>query len=367
MEQVRSFTVLGCMSGTSLDGLDLALCRFEHRIGQTVSWRHEILAAHTVHYPLSLEDDLRNAHEFTGLNLLKLDRRFAAFLGEQAAAFLAMNDAGHSPDLLVSHGHTIYHAPHQGLTYQLGTPSVVAVHSGCRVLGDLRSADVALGGQGAPLVPMGDRFLFGDYAACVNLGGFANVSLERHGKRVAWDICPVNFVLNVLAVAAGSEHAYDDRGELAQQGEVIEPLLARLEALSHYHQPGPKSLGREWVEHEVIPLLKDQYDPLDLLRTWVEHVALRVSNDLGSVDGKVLFTGGGIHNDFLLERIAYHSDFDLVVANSLLADFKEALVFAFLGALWLNGDNNVLASVTGARCDHRAGVLCEASQNQGRG
>lgn len=353
MEPTRVYTVLGGMSGTSLDGLDLALCRFEHRPNETVSWRYEMRAAETLDYPSTWCEQLAGAQHLGGEALTELDRRYGRFLGEAARAFLERNHLP-TPDLYVSHGHTVFHAPERGFTLQIGSVAEVSAAAGCAVLGDLRSGDLALGGQGAPLVPMGDRLLFGEYTACVNLGGFANLSLEQNGRRVAWDVCAANGVLNLLARRADERLDCDRDGELAQSGQVIPTLLDRLEALPFYRKAGPKSLGREFTEAEILPLL-DGSAPHDLLRTYTEHIALRICADLNSVRGKVLFTGGGTHNRFLLERISTHATFEVVKPDRTLIDFKEALVFAFLGALWLNGDNNVLSSVTGARHDHRSG------------
>ncbi len=362
MEQGIRYTVLGCMSGTSLDGLDLALCRFHCNASLPSLWSYELLATHHLGYDKALRIQLQSAHDLPGKALTLLDRQYGEFIGHAISEFLGRLSGRWECELVASHGHTVFHDPAAKCTLQIGHPAAIAAECKVSVLADFRSMDVALGGQGAPLVPIGDHLLFSEYAACVNLGGFANVSLERSGQRIAWDICPVNFVLNDAAVQAGSDCLYDDKGALAAKGTVIEPLLARFEALSYYRQPAPKSLAREWVEREVFPLLNDRYSAIDVLRTWVEHVARRVANDLNEAQGKVLFSGGGIHNDFLMERISALSHVEVIKADPLLADYKEALVFAFLGALWLNNENNVLGSVTGARSDHRSGVYCAASQ-----
>lgn len=355
MEPTRIYTVLGGMSGTSLDGLDLALCRFEHRPHETVSWRYEIVAAETLEYDLNWRNQLANAQHLSGEALTELDRSYGRFLGATGRAFLERHHLP-VPELYVSHGHTVFHAPERGFTLQIGSIAEVSAAAGCAVLGDLRSGDVALGGQGAPLVPIGDRLLFGDYTACVNLGGFANLSLEQDGRRVAWDVCAANGVLNLLARRADERLVFDYDGNLARNGRVIPSLMAKLEALPFYSLPAPKSLGREYTEVNILPLLNGPHTPSDLLHTYTEHIALRICDDLRGVRGKVLFTGGGTHNDFLIERISAHAGFEPVKPEKQVIDFKEALVFAFLGAMWLNGDNNVLSSVTGATHDHRSGV-----------
>ncbi len=356
MEPTRVYTVLGGMSGTSLDGLDLALCRFEHHPHRPVSWRYTLLAAQTRRFTAQWHHELSTAHALSAVELTALDRRFGRFLGAAAVDFVRTRGFA-PPDLYVSHGQTIFHAPHQGFTLQIGAVPEVSAAAGCAVLGDLRSGDVALGGQGAPLVPIGDRMLFGEYTACVNLGGFANLSLEQNGRRVAWDVCAANGVLNLLARRADERLDCERDGELAQNGRIIPTLLDQLEALPFYLKSGPRSLGREFTEAEVLPLLDAVHTPHDLLRTYTEHIALRLCADLNRHGGKVLFTGGGTHNAFLLERIRAHARFEVIKPDDKLIDFKEAIVFAFLGALWLNGDNNVLSSVTGAAHDHRSGVF----------
>lgn len=357
MEQVNSYTVLGAMSGTSLDGLDLALCQFEQVIDQRIEWRYRIRAAQTLSYPPSLENELRNAHDLSGEALIELDRRYGRFLGEQARSFLELHASGITPDLIVAHGHTVFHAPKHGYTYQLGSASVIAVTGGFKVLSDLRSADIALGGQGAPLVPVGDRALFSDYSACVNLGGFANLSMERDGQRVAWDICPLNFVMNVIATRHDPSLDFDPDGQIAESGQVIAPLLHELEKLPYYAQPGPKSLGREWVQKYIVPLIDESYAPRDILRTWIEHSVQRIAHDLSECKGQILVTGGGAKNRFLVRQLKNKLGDQITPGDPLLIDFKEALIFAFLGALYLSQTNNVLASVTGATRDHCAGTL----------
>lgn len=357
MEQVQEFRVLGCMSGTSLDGLDLALCDFRKKPDGR-AWDYQLLASECVPYSADLRTDLASAHRMTGEALARLDRRFGRFIGLQTLNFLKTRKELGKPDLVVSHGHTVFHQAENGLTLQIGSPAVIAVTGGCRVLADLRSADLALGGQGAPLVPVGDDLLFSSYAACVNLGGFANVSMQQDGLRRAWDICPLNGVLNELARRAGSQVDYDPEGSIARTGVVLPELLTALEGLEYYHHPAPKSLGREWLEEHVWPLLHPGGQPENLLRTTVEHAAMRIAADLKLVRGQaVLFTGGGVHNRFLMERIAALSGVDCVLPDQELIDGKEAIVFAFLGALWLAGLPNVYASVTGASRDHLAGCM----------
>lgn len=354
MEQARVYRVLGTMSGTSLDGLDLALCTFRYDDG----WRYTIEKCRTVPFDDDMEMVLHSAHMLNGLELTRLDRRFAQFTAEAVDGFLLDTPDSEKPELIVSHGQTVFHVPSEDFTLQIGSPAVIAALTGIPTLGDVRSADMALGGQGAPLVPVGDELLFPQYGACVNFGGFANLSLKKGDKRVAWDSCPMNYVLNHLAREAG--FAYDDAGELARSGELDRKLLKRLESLEFYKRPAPKSLGREWVEAHMLPLIDDEEIPVtDRMRTLTEHIALRLAADLGKVEGAVLLTGGGAHNTFLLERLKALSSAELVVADDILLEFKEALIFAFLGVLYLRDEPNVWASVTGASRDSIGGQLAK--------
>jgi anhydro-N-acetylmuramic acid kinase len=256
--------------------------------------------------------------------------------------------------LIASHGHTIFHQPEKGFTFQLGNGASIAAETGIPTVADFRTGDVALGGQGAPLVPVGDKLLFSDYESCLNLGGFANISFDQHGKRIAFDICPVNFILNDLAQKSG--WPYDTGGELGRSGNMNRELLEQLNQLAFYRQSPPKSLGREWMNHYFMPLMAADEIPLnDQLRTAYEHIAIQISN-ASPVHGKMLVTGGGAFNTFLIERLKHHLKCEIVIPHAEIIQFKEALVFAFLGLLRFMGEINCYASVTGARRDSSAGV-----------
>ena len=352
MEASNRYQVLGVMSGTSLDGLDITYCQFEQNAG----WHFQLLAAQTFGFPDSLRNQLQGLMGSDLYGALRVEQAFDEFLVKCVKAFSTQEGIDlREVDLLANHGQTIFHEPESGFTYQLSNPSRIASLLRIPVVGDFRTADVALGGQGAPLVPIGDALLFGEFDACINLGGFANVSLEIHGNRRAWDICPVNFVMNPLARQLGGD--YDDRGEWARGGELDADLLQKLESLAYYRLPYPKSLGAEWVQEHVGSLMERGDNPGILLRTWVEHAAMRISADLSRVNGKALFTGGGVKNTFLMERIQALSEADIVIPDAALIDFKEAIVFGFLGVLRWRGGVNCLSSVTGASKDHSAGVI----------
>jgi anhydro-N-acetylmuramic acid kinase len=289
--------------------------------------------------------------------LLFLHKEYGTYLGNQLNEFLKNQHI--KPMLVASHGHTIFHQPDKKLTFQLGDGNCIAAACGITTISDFRSMDVALGGQGAPLVPIGDELLFGEYDLCLNLGGFANISFRTDHKRIAFDICPVNFVLNLLAASLGEE--YDAEGCIAAAGKIDQKLLNTLNSLEYYRTPHPKSLGREWVENHVFSALEGSDLSIhDKMCTFVEHIALQCGNIINPASRtgmKLLVTGGGAHNDFLVKQIARHSNVHIVVPDKLTIDYKEALIFAFLGLLRLLGKVNCLSSVTGASRDSCGGVM----------
>ena len=346
--------VVGLMSGTSLDGLDICFVSFDfdgNRPGG--NWRYRIVKAESVDYPAELRAKLSSAQTMTALEYARLHSDYGLYLGEQVRDFLERNRL--KADLVASHGQTIFHQPSVRFTGQIGSGAGIAAVTGIDTVCDFRTTDVALGGQGAPLVPIGDAILFGDFDACLNLGGFSNISYAEGDKRLAYDISPVNYVLNHYAGKRGL--AFDRDGTLARSGRIDSALLQRLNALPFYTRKGPKSLGREWVETEVYPLIESLALPVeDVLATFVEHVAMQIARHVRS--GRVLTTGGGARNVFLLERMqACAPQVRYTVPDALTIDFKEALIFALLGALYVAGLPNCLASVTGASRDNIGGCL----------
>lgn len=340
------------MSGTSLDGIDLALCTFH--ISEKQEWDFEIETAETVSYPESWQTILKDAVHFPEGRLQHLNEEYTFYLAEIISKFIQKN-ALEKIDAVCSHGHTILHQPEKGITLQIGNLPFLAEKIQQTVVCDFRVQDVALGGQGAPLVPIGDRLLFSRYDYCLNLGGFANVSFEEENIRIAYDICPVNIVLNVYAEKLGKP--YDAGGSFAKSGIVNKELLQQLNALGFYSKRPPKSLGLEWVKEFVFPLLKvSKENPQNILRTFTEHIAIQVSNQFKE-NSSLLITGGGAYNSFLIERLKLQKQLNVIVPNEQIVEFKEALVFALLGILKLRGENNCLASVTGAKRDHSSGYI----------
>jgi anhydro-N-acetylmuramic acid kinase len=340
---------VGTMSGTSLDGIDIALCYFS---GPHKNWRYEIVDAQTFEYPLVWIEKLRYAHHLKAEDFLLLHNEYGIYTGELIVKFLHGKKI---PKLVASHGHTIFHQPGKKLTFQLGSGASIAGVTGITTISDFRSLDIALGGQGAPLVPVGDKLLFPQFDYCLNIGGFANISFEKGEIRIAFDICPANIILNHLAQQKG--YSYDKDGRIGYPGTVNQQLLRKLNNLDYYHQEYPKSLGREWLDKQMIPLLSDSgLSTEDQAATVYEHIAYQISKVIGE-GGNILTTGGGSKNLFLIEKLKEKTPCRIVVPDERLIDFKEALIFAFLGVLAFKGDVNVYSSATGSDKDHIGGTI----------
>lgn len=343
---MESYYAIGLMSGTSLDGLDICYVRFQRNNG----WSFEILKAETVPYSQSWENLLRNSTSSTAEELMKLNSDYGFLLGELVKQFIEKYKIT-DVDVIASHGHTVFHQPDKKFTTQIGDGRAIKLLTNFPVAYDFRTQDVLMEGNGAPLVPIGDQFLFKNYDACINLGGFSNISYNKNGNRIAFDICPVNIVLNRYAQKLG--HKFDNNGELAKQGLVNDDLLEKLNSLEFYRQPAPKSMGYEWIEQHVEPLLKN-YSPQTVLATFTKHAADQISEIIKKQNFKtVLMTGGGAYNSYLISLI----DAEVMVPEKNIVEFKEALIFAFMGILRKLGENNVLSSATGSSADHCSGLL----------
>jgi len=344
--------IIGLMSGTSLDGLDIVYVRFDTNNLSAF----KILATATVPYNKKWHDILQGAYEMSGEALASLDAELGKWYGEQVNDFIRKNKIGRV-DLIASHGQTVFHRPEAGYTTQIGSGAHINALTKIKTVCDFRTQDVVLGGQGAPLVPIGDRYLFGHYDYCLNIGGFANISFEKNDERIAFDICPANIVLNHYVNKMGLE--YDDKGKIATSGKIHRALLDELNALDFYQAEKPKSLGWEFVEETILPLI-DKYslNIPDILRTYVEHISVQIANKTDSA--KMLITGGGAYHNLLIERIKEHSEAEVLVPSKELIDFKEALIFALLGLLRDEGRINILSSVTGSKFDHSSGVIYDA-------
>jgi len=348
----QTFHAIGLMSGTSLDGLDICYVNF-FRNGS--KWDFQILKCETIPYNPSWENQLKNAIYLSSEELLKLNSDYGFFLGELTQNFIEKHQITNL-DLIASHGHTVFHQPDNRFTLQIGDGRAIKSKTNQTVIYDFRSQDVIFGGNGAPLVPIGDELLFSQFDACLNLGGFSNISMKRDGKRIAFDICAVNIVLNDYAQQLGKK--YDNNGEMARTGNVVANLLDQLNQLPFYRQQAPKSLGIEWVHTEIIPLI-NQYQPLDVLATVTEHAAMQIAFVLNQYNiQNVLVTGGGVYNGYLIDRIRSQTNSDISIPDPTLIDYKEALIFAFMGILRLINENNVLSCTTGSSQDHCSGIIC---------
>lgn len=339
------------MSGTSLDGVDLAGCTFEYSDG---AWHYSVVCAETAAYSETWHMRLRQAMNISGLELSLLDHELGMYYGELVRQF--QEKTGFPADFVSSHGHTIFHDPLKHLTVQIGKGSAIAAACNLPVVCDFRSLDVFLNGQGAPLVPIGDQQLFSEYDFCLNLGGISNISFDLMGQRQAFDICVANMALNELA--SHLNMAYDANGAIARRSTVQTTLLQTLNKLSYYQNEPPKSLGKEWYDNNFFPLLRSSGHSIeDLLATTVEHIAYQIGEVLKGWNGKMLITGGGAWNNYLVERIQAHTQVECVVPDAFTVNYKEALIFAFLGLLRWHVSTNTLATVTGARRNSIGGAI----------
>lgn len=349
----NNYNVIGVMSGTSLDGVDLSHIKFRL---ENNKWNFEILESETIGYSQTWINQLKSAVDYSEMELKKLNQEYTKLLASIISTFIEKHKI-ENLDAVCSHGHTILHQPQNGFTLQIGNLPEIATLIHQTVVCDFRVQDVKSGGQGAPLVPIGDRILFSEYDYCINLGGFSNVSFEQNGQRIAFDISPVNTVLNFYANQLGLD--YDDKGKISRSGKIDENLLNELDALDFYQQTFPKSLGFEFVKGTILPLIESFEIPIeDKLRTFTEHLALQTALALPKKKGRMLITGGGAYNDFLVERIqSYLLEMKLIIPSPKILEFKEALIFALLGVLKLRSEINVLSSVTGAKKDHSSGMI----------
>lgn len=352
MESTK-YHVLGIMSGTSHDGIDIADIHLEIK---EKSWNYHIGATATYPYPDYWQKQLAGMHRLSREKATSFNKEYTDYLAEQINRFLK-EFSPDSIDAICSHGHTIFHKPEEGYTLQIGNLPELAQLTGHTVVCDFRVQDVKLGGQGAPLVPIGDRLLFSNYDACINLGGFANISIEKDHERLAYDICAVNTVLNRYSKKLGQ--TFDKDGLIARGNSPDSHLENKLNQLSFYKEAPPKSLGIEWVEEVIFPILEASgLSPEKIIATYTHHVARQLAQSLNSLAAKsALMTGGGVFNKFLIELTQEKTECQLIIPDSKLVEYKEALIFGLLGVLKLRDEINVLKSVTGAKKDHSSGII----------
>jgi anhydro-N-acetylmuramic acid kinase len=351
---MKVYTAVGVMSGTSLDGLDLCLSTFGN---STTGWNYKIHKAETIPYTSIWKERLAEAQSLPARDYVQLDFEYGKFIGAQVKKFLRNYNG--TVNIIASHGHTVFHQPHAGFTSQIGNGASIAATCRISTISDFRSLDLAIGGQGAPLVPLGDELLFSQFPYCLNLGGFSNISFLFKKKRIAFDICPVNTILNDQARLAGME--YDQNGELGQRGQIISSLLENLNSLPYYHKKPPKSLGREWVKEFINPAIAAYANHKeDVMHTLYMHISDQLSrtlNETGKSRKKVLLTGGGAFNTYLINLVQSKTHHELIIPSADLINFKESLIFAFLGVLRFRNQANCLSSVTGACFDTSGGAM----------
>jgi anhydro-N-acetylmuramic acid kinase len=348
------YRVVGIMSGSSLDGLDIVFAELDET---SRKWSYEIKAAACIPYSHEWVKKLSAATKLNAYDYLLLHSEYGKYIGEQVNAFIDEHNLHHKVQLIASHGHTTFHSPELGMTGQLGNGASIAAATEINVVSDLRAVDVAFGGQGAPIVPIGEKLLFGDYPLCLNIGGIANLSFNTPGGYIAFDVCAANKVLNMLVQSEGKE--FDEDGKIAASGKTDTALLTQLNRLNYYNLPAPKSLANSFGIDEVFPIVNDSpINTADKVRTYVDHVAMQIGYAVqqlaqkhGQVQGKMLVTGGGAFNSFLVKRLQAAVEpfgINVVVPDATIVNYKEALVMALIGVLRWREEYNVLHTVTGA-------------------
>ena len=360
------YRAIGVMSGSSLDGLDIVFTELTETGGK---WSYSIIAAECVAYTDEWKENLRNAINLSALNYQLLHTAYGHFIGNKINEFIDTNNLHHRVNLIASHGHTTFHLPAQKMTAQLGDGAAIAAVTKLPVVTDLRNVDVAFGGQGAPIVPIGEKLLLSEYQYLLNIGGIANITINTNGNYKAFDVCAANSILNFLVADMGL--LYDEGGKIAATGTVQTDLLQQLDSLSYYTQTAPKSLSNSFGISDVLPIIEGAtISKQDALRTYVEHIAIQVkaalvSNIVNDVAGKILITGGGAFNTFLIERLTdllSTENIIVVVPQEQFVQYKEALIMALMGVLRWREEANVLCSVTGAEQNSIGGALWLGTQ-----
>jgi anhydro-N-acetylmuramic acid kinase len=356
------YRAIGIMSGSSLDGLDIVFAELQENAGK---WTYEIINADCYPYSPQWSQTLRSAITLNAMDYQLLHVDYGHYIGKEVNRFIEENALQFKVALIASHGHTTFHVPAKKMTAQLGDGAAIAAQTGLPTVSDLRALDVAFGGQGAPIVPIGEKLLLGNYDYYLNLGGIANISFTNNLKRIAFDICPANRVLNMLANDAGKE--FDKGGNLAAGGAVNAKLLNELNQLEYYNQPYPKSLANDFGTDTVYPIIKRAgINTNDELRTYVEHIihqvkiAIAGEGMMPATNYQLLATGGGAFNTFLMQRLKIELqalNINVVIPDENLVKYKEALIMALIGVLRWREEYNVLSSVTGASRDSIGGAL----------
>ncbi len=349
---MKYYKVIGLMSGSSIDGLDIVFCRFNF---DKSGWHYRIDESMTIPYPAEWQNILTHIREYHSSQFLEFHRLYGDYLGKSTKAFIEKYHL--FPDIIASHGHTVFHNPTKGYTFQLGIGQAIAAVTGITTICNFRTKDIILHGQGAPLTPIGDALLFSEYNYCLNLGGIANISYDENGNRKGFDVCPANQLLNYLSRQLGEQ--YDKNGRFASLGKLHKPLFDAMNNQLYYFVKPPKSLSNENVEKHFFSLLNSFEIPVeDKLYTVVKHIAFQINSVIQSDTTKnIIVTGGGAHNLFLMKALHYEKGHNFIVPSRNIVDFKEAIIFALMGVLRVRGEINCFASVTGASQDCSAGEI----------
>ncbi|XP_064473646.1 anhydro-N-acetylmuramic acid kinase-like [Ornithodoros turicata] len=360
-KDVTKYEVIGVMSGSSLDGLDIIYTRFS--LTSSDCWEYNIQHCTCYNYSPTWIDKLKHATSTSALEYQLLNTEYGRYIGEYVLRFIRENRLDGKVHLIACHGHTVFHLPSQLTTSTLGDGATVAAVTGLPVVSDLRSMDVALGGQGSPIALTAERKLFGnEYQFFLNIGGMACLTYagKNYSDSFAVDVCPANQLLNLLANREG--RAFDRSGEMAKSGKVSTRLLKDLDDFDYYKKSFPKSLGVDFGPEILYPLIQaHDLSTADALQTFTEHICNQVAEVIRLVErtvkdglpqsSKMLVTGGGARNLFLVDRLTERlKEFRItvVVPNDELVKFKEALVTSVIGVQRLRGEENFIGEVSGA-------------------
>lgn len=351
----NNLTAIGLMSGTSLDGLDIVVAKFTNSDNL---WSYDLIDFDCIEYASSSAKKLKNAHLLNASDFIMLHADYGDWIGKNVIDFLHRKQITRKIDVIGSHGHTVLHQPQDGFTFQIGNGANIATTTKISTICDLRSNDISLGGQGAPIVPIGEQYLFPKYKGFINIGGIANIAIHQDDHVLAYDVCPANTVLNQLSKKLGFE--FDRNGLFASKGQIDSNLLKELNKFYFYDKSPPRSLHTDVIIQDFMPFFEASTCVIaDKLATAVEHIAIQIANEINKylILDEVLVTGGGALNTYLIDRIQSHSNAKIVVPETALVNYKEALIMAFLAVLRLNEQENCLASVTGAQRNSVGGAL----------
>ena len=347
------YNTIGIMSGSSLDGIDIANVEFYH---EDKEWKYVIIDADCIPYNKEWEDRLRRLPTASAYEYQVLHHALGKYIGDLVNEFINQYKISKKELIIGSHGHTVFHEPAKGFTSQIGCGATISAITNCTTVTDLRAGDVALGGQGAPIVPIGEHSLWPGYSMYLNIGGIANLSVRLDKKEsIAFDICAANRVLNIMANKI--DQPFDKDGLIARSGTIDNNLLEELNKVTYYQQPYPKSLNNSFGTDYIMGII-NQYkiSTEDALRTYTEHIAVQIAKCINehqqvSIPNKVLITGGGAMNTYLIALIKQYINKDIVleIPGKSVINYKEAIVMGYIGLLRVLNKTNVLSTVTGAK------------------